>query len=61
MLRHNGAHNLKTAGSQLTWYEFLLLDGLFLVVIVRIIATAIIWYAVKKLWKIFWSWKSKKD
>lgn len=61
VLRHNGAHHLKTAGSQLTWYEFLLLDGLFLMVVVRIIVTAIMWYVGKKLWNKFWNRKSKKD
>lgn len=59
MIRHNGAHHLKTTASQLTWYEFLLLDGLFLVIIVKIIITAILWYIGKKLWRQFWSWKSK--
>lgn len=61
MLRHKGAHHLKTAGGKLAWYEFLLLDGLFLVVILRIIITAVMWYVGKKLWKKFWSWKSKND
>lgn len=61
VIRHNGAHHLKTAATQLTWYEFLLLDGLFLVVILRIVITAIMWYAAKKLWRRIWSWKSKRD
>jgi len=61
VIRHNGAHHLKTAASELAWYEFLLLDGLFLVVIVRIIMTAIMWYLGKKVWRRFWNWKTKHD
>lgn len=60
-MNHNGAHHLKTAGDQLTWYEFLLLDGLFLVIIMRIIITTVLWYIGKKLWRRFWNRKSKQD
>lgn len=61
MIRHNGANHLKTAAVHLTWYEFLLLDGLFLVIVVRIIITAILVYVGKKLWRQFWNWKLKRD
>jgi len=61
VIRHNGAFHLKSAAGQLTWYEFFLLDGLFLVVIMRIFITAILWYVGKKLWRRFWSWKLKHD
>ncbi|XP_060872471.1 UDP-glycosyltransferase UGT5-like [Metopolophium dirhodum] len=60
VIHHNGAHHLKTAAGELTWYEFLLIDGLFLVVIMRIIITIILWYVGKKLWRRFCCLKSKK-
>lgn len=61
VIRHNGAHHLKTAAGELVWYEFLLLDGLFLIIIVRIIMTVIMWYVGKKIWRRFWNWKTKHD
>jgi len=60
VIHHNGAHHLKTAAGELTWYEFLLIDGLFLVVIMRIIITIILWYVGKKLWRRFCRLKSKQ-
>lgn len=61
VIRHNGAHHLKTNAVELTWYEFLLLDGLFLLIIMRIIITVVLWYIGKKLWRLICSRKSKRD
>ncbi|XP_050424431.1 UDP-glycosyltransferase UGT5-like [Adelges cooleyi] len=59
IVRHNGAYHLKSEASELIWYEFLLLDGLFLVIIVRIIITVLMWKVGKKLINKFW--KKKTD
>jgi glucuronosyltransferase len=61
VIRHKGAHHLKTNACELTWYEFLLLDGLFLLIIMRIVITIILWYIGKKLWRLIFKKKSKRD
>lgn len=50
VITHNGAHHLKTTATQLTWHSFLMLDGLFVVVIMGLIIFALLFY-VKTLCK----------
>lgn len=52
VIRHNGAHHLKTAGNKLNWIQFLLLDVLFVLIIVLLAFLTLLLYTIKKIFKL---------
>lgn len=53
VIRHNGAHHLKTAGNQLNWIQFLLIDVLLVLLITMFLILIISFYTMKKMYKWF--------
>lgn len=51
VLRHNGAHHLKSEALNLTWYQYMLLDVLFFVAVSFLAAT----YSAYKISRFFYS------
>lgn len=52
VIRHNGAHHLKTAGNKLNWIQFLSIDVIIFLLIIFIIYYKFSVYLIKKLlWK----------
>lgn len=51
VLRHNGAHHLKTSAVKLQWYEYLLLDVIAFLLGIVLIVSCIIYYIIRLLLK----------
>lgn len=51
VIRHNGAHHLKTAGNKLNWFQFLSID-VILVLIITIFLFIFSFYATKYTYKL---------
>lgn len=60
VIRHNGAHHLKTTANQFTLLEFFMLDDLFVIVVIGLIIFAALCFLVKT-WKKIQNWKSKRE
>lgn len=60
VIRHDGAHHLKTNTNQFTFLKFFMLDGLFVVVVIGIIISTTLCCFVK-IWKKLLSWKFKPE
>lgn len=56
VIRHNGAHHLKTAGNKLNWIQFLSIDVIIFLLIIFIIYYKFSVYLIKKL-----LWKCRKS
>lgn len=53
IIRHNGAHHLKTAANKLNWIQFLSIDIMFMILIVLLIFLNIVMYIVKKMYRFY--------
>lgn len=53
VIRHNGAHHLKTAANKLNWIQFLSIDVILLTLIVLLIFFNILIYIVSKVYKLY--------
>lgn len=53
VIRHNGAHHLKTAANKLNWIQFLSIDIILLTLIVLLIFFNILIYIVSKVYKLY--------
>lgn len=53
VIRHNGAHHLKTAGDKLNWLQFLSIDVMLVLLIVQFLLLNILFYIMKKMYKLF--------
>ncbi|XP_025419465.1 UDP-glucuronosyltransferase 2C1-like isoform X2 [Sipha flava] len=53
VISHNGAHHLKTAGNQLNWFQFMLIDVIFEFIIFILIFIFILYYILEKMYKTF--------
>lgn len=49
VMRHNGAHHLKTAGNQLNWFQFMSIDITFEFIVFILIFI----FILEKMYKIF--------
>lgn len=50
VIRHNGAHHLKTAGNQLNWIQFLSIDVMLVILITILLFLNITFYIMKKMY-----------
>jgi len=57
VIRHNGAHHLKTAGNQLNWIQFLSIDVMLVILITIFLFFNITFYVMKKMCKWFISYR----
>lgn len=53
VIRHNGAHHLKTAGNKLNWIQFLSIDVMLVLIIFILTFLIISFYTMKKIYKLF--------
>lgn len=60
VIRHNGAHHLKTTADQFNLLKFFMLDGLFVIIMMGIIIFTAL-FCLVKTWKKFHSWKLKRE
>lgn len=51
IIRHNGAHHLKTAGNKLNWIQFMSIDVILVILIFLLIIPIIPFYFVNKMYK----------
>lgn len=51
IIRHNGAHHLKTAGNKLNWIQFMSIDVIFVILIFLLIFPIIPFFIVNKMFK----------
>lgn len=51
VIRHNGAHHLKTSANNLNWIQFLLIDVIFVLSIIIFIFLVIARYTMKTIFK----------
>jgi len=57
VIRHNGAHHLKTAGNQLNWIQFLSIDVMLVILITIYLFLIITFYIMKIMCKWFISYR----
>lgn len=57
VIRHNGAHHLKTAGNQLNWIQFLSIDVILVLLTTIFLFLIISFYTMKKMYKWFISYR----
>uniref|UniRef100_A0A1B6DPF5 UDP-glucuronosyltransferase n=2 Tax=Clastoptera arizonana TaxID=38151 RepID=A0A1B6DPF5_9HEMI len=60
VIRHKGAHHLRTAAVDLPWYQYLLLDVIFVLLLCCITVVVIIFYVVKLIYKTLCETKQKQ-
>lgn len=53
VIRHNGAHHLKTAGNQLNWFQFMSIDVIAELIIFLLIFIFILFYIIEKMYKAY--------
>ncbi|XP_008186378.1 UDP-glucuronosyltransferase 2C1 [Acyrthosiphon pisum] len=53
VIRHNGAHHLKTAGNQLNWIQYLSIDVMLVLLSTMFLILIISFYTMKKMYKWF--------
>lgn len=53
VIRHNGAHHLKTAGNKLNWIQFLSIDVILFILIIILIFWKISICLMKQMYKLF--------
>lgn len=53
VIRHKGAHHLKTAAVHMPWYQYLLLDVIAFLAFVIISAFLVAYYSLKTLYRLF--------
>lgn len=49
VIKHNGAHHLKSAGLKLSWYQFVLIDVLIVFVFILLTILGIIYFMLKNV------------
>lgn len=49
VIKFNGANHLRSAGRDLTWYSYLLLDVIALVALALIVVVVVCWFAIKMI------------
>jgi len=52
VIRHDGAHHLKTAGNKLNWFQFMSIDVVFVLIISLFLFLIISFYAIKNIYKL---------
>jgi len=57
VIRHNGAHHLKTAGNQLNWIQFLSIDVMLVLLITMFLILIISFYTMKNMYKWYISYR----
>jgi len=53
VIRHNGAHHLKTAGNQLNWIQFLSIDVMLVLLLTMFLILIVSFYTMKIMYKWF--------
>lgn len=62
VIKHKGAHHLKSAALQLAWYQYFLIDVLVTVVFVFLASIGIIFFTLKTVKRRFCTFtKSKRE
>lgn len=61
VLRYNGAPHLRTKGSRLPWYQYLLMDVLLIVTITLIVFLTITYHAFRWLFQLAFKKTGKKQ
>jgi len=51
VIRHNGAHHLKTAGNKLNWFQFLSIDVILVLIITIFLFFIFSFYVIKCIYK----------
>lgn len=51
VLRHDGAHHLKTAANKLNWFQFLSIDVILILLAVIFVYLNVVFYITKKLFR----------
>uniref|UniRef100_A0A2S2PCQ0 UDP-glucuronosyltransferase 2C1 n=1 Tax=Schizaphis graminum TaxID=13262 RepID=A0A2S2PCQ0_SCHGA len=52
VIRHDGAHHLKTAGNKLNWFQFMSIDVVFVLIISLFLFLIISFYAIKNIYNL---------
>jgi len=52
VIRHNGAHHLKTAGNKLNWFQFLSIDVILVLIITIFFFLLFSFYVIKYIYKL---------
>lgn len=55
VIRHKGAHHLKTAAAKMPWYQYLLLDVIAFIIFVFIVVVLILYYTIKVTVTFVWN------
>jgi len=63
VIRHKGAHHLRTAAVKLTWYQYMLLDVILFLIIILLLLICVCYFIVKyimrSILKLFIKWKTE--
>jgi len=49
VIKHKGAHHLKTAALKLSWYQYFLVDILIIIVLIALVSSSVIFLLLKAI------------